>query len=181
LKYEVCGVTVTYKIPQDEKLISTLKEPLGNIIQEQNLANEIRKTDTCIAVGDESAITLFKYGFNLKIAIVDYKTQRKTSDELKDQVSKIGNKVIKISNPAATITQALWDAVESAITGEDNVRIEIDGEEDLATIPCVILAPIGTVIVYGMPNQGLVVARVDEKRKELAQKALAKMEKIIDN
>ena len=100
--------------------------------------------------------------------------------DLKDQITKIGNKVIKISNPAATITQALWDAVESAVNDKGSVRIEVNGEEDLATIPCVILAPIGTVIVYGMPNQGLVVARVDEKRKELAQKALAKMEKVID-
>lgn len=177
----MCGVTVTYKIPQDEKLISTLKEPLGNIIQEQNLANEIRKTDICIAVGDESTVTLFKYGFNIKLAIVDYKTQRKTRIDLKDQIAKIGDKVIRIKNPAATITQALWDAVESAMSEKGSVRIEIDGEEDLATIPCVVLAPLGTVIVYGMPNQGLVVARVDEQRKELAQKALAKMEKIIDN
>ena len=161
-------------------MLNTLKEPLGNIIQEQQLAKEILQTDTCIAVGDESAITLFKYGFNLKIAIVDYKTQRQTRDDLKDQVSRIGDKIIKVTNPAATITQSLWDAVETALEGEETVRIEIDGEEDLATIPCVILAPIGTVIVYGMPNQGLVVARVDEQRKELAQKALEKMDKIQD-
>ncbi len=173
--------TVTYKVPEHGSLLNTLKEPLGKIIQEQDLSAEISQDDLCIVIGDESAYTLYKKGFKLKLAIIDYKTQRETRLDLKDYLTKIGDKVIKVDNPQGMITEELWEAVEAALESDTEVRIEVNGEEDLATIPCVILAPIGTVIVYGMPNQGLVVARVDEKRKELAQKALAKMEKIIDN
>ncbi len=169
-------LTVTYRLPQDKTLLETLKEPLGKIIQEPELAIEIKKDDVCIAIGDESSLTLFKYGYNLKIAIVDYKTQRKDISDLRAQISKIGDKVVRITNPPAMITQDLWDAVRDALNDEANVRIEIDGEEDLATIPCVALAPINTIIVYGMPEQGLVVARINDEKKQLVQNVLEKMQ-----
>jgi uncharacterized protein (UPF0218 family) len=74
------------------------------------------------------------------------------------------------------ITDELWTAVQTALEDESSVRIEVNGEEDLATIPCVTLAPLNTVIIYGMPEQGLVVARVDEDNKNLVKKALEMME-----
>lgn len=175
----MCDATVSYKLPENGILLDTLKEPLGKILQEQQLGSVIKKDDVCIAVGDESAVTLHKYNFNLKLAIVDYKTQREMRMDLKEQIAQIGDKVVRVENPAAMITEALWDAIENALNGEADVRIEVEGEEDLATIPCVALAPINTIIVYGMPDQGLVVARIDDETKQLVQKALEQMEKIL--
>jgi uncharacterized protein (UPF0218 family) len=165
-------------VPEHGTLLNTLKEPLGKIIQEQDLLQEISDDDVCIVIGDESAYTLYRLGFKLKLAIIDYQTQRKARPELKVHLSKIGDKVIKVDNPQGMITGALWTAVKNALEDDSNVRIEINGEEDLATIPCVALAPLNTVIIYGMPEKGLVVARVDEHSKELVKKAIEMMETV---
>ena len=173
-----CGSTVIYRMPDDESLRRKLQEPLGKIIQEPELGDEITRDDICIAVGDESAVTLFKHGFRLKLAIVDYKTQRKACPDLKSQIQKIGVKVIKVVNPPGLITEELWDAISNAFEDPVNVRVEVEGEEDLATIPSVILAPVDCILVYGMPNQGLVVARIDEEKKIMVKNALEMMEMI---
>jgi uncharacterized protein (UPF0218 family) len=126
-------------------------------------------------IGDESAYTLYIKGFKIKLAIIDYQTQRQARPDLKKHLTQIGDKVIKVNNPQGMITEELWAAVKVALADDLDVRIEVNGEEDLATIPCVALAPLNTVIIYGMPGQGLVVARVDEHSKELVKKALKKM------
>ena len=154
---------------------SHLREPLGKIVTGADLENELDKSVKCIVVGDESAITLNKYNYDIKLAIVDFQTQRRKDEELKTEVKKIGNKVLKVNNPPATITDELWAAIEQGLTDPGSVRIEVTGEEDLAFIPCMILAPEDAVVIYGYPNKGLVLAWVNSKNKKLAQEALESM------
>ena len=42
----------------------------------------------------------------------------------------------------------------------------VDGEEDLAPLYLLLLAPLGTVIVFGMPGWGLMVQRTTLAMKE---------------
>ena len=42
----------------------------------------------------------------------------------------------------------------------------VDGEEDLAVIPLVLLSPLGTKVIYGQPNKGAVLVNVDTKTKD---------------
>jgi len=44
----------------------------------------------------------------------------------------------------------------------------VDGEEDLAVIPCVLMAPEGSLILYGQPGEGVVLVETD-KVKETAK------------
>ena len=165
-----------YKLPAN--LRSHLREPLGKIVTENELLNELDKQVDCIVVGDESAITLFKYGYKIKIAIVDFQTQRRSDKNLKVEVQKIGTNVIRVTNPAGVITQELWTAIEHALNDPNTVRIEVEGEEDLAFIPCMLMAPDKYMIIYGYPGRGLVLAEVNPKNRKAAEDALKSMKKI---
>jgi uncharacterized protein (UPF0218 family) len=152
-----------------------LREPLGKIVKETELSGNLEKTSKCIVVGDESAITLHKFKYDIKLAIVDFQTQRRNDEKLKTEVQKIGTKVLQVTNPAGTITDALWTAIENGLKSSESVRIEVDGEEDLAFIPCMLLAPDNAVVVYGYPNRGLVLAVVNPKNRKAASDALESM------
>ena len=158
-----------------EHLRSQLREPLGKIVTDAELENELNKEVECIVVGDESAISLYKNQYKIKLAIVDFKTQRRKDDELKAEVMKIGKKVIKVTNPKGTITDELWDAITRGLQDPVPVRIDVTGEEDLAFIPCMLLAPDDAVIVYGYPNRGLVLAWVTPTNRQTVKDTLELM------
>jgi uncharacterized protein (UPF0218 family) len=67
--------------------------------------------------------------------------------------------VKKVSNPPGTLTKELWQAVKEAYDTEEKTKIEVVGEEDIAALPCVWLAPEKTTIIYGLPDKGLVVVK----------------------
>jgi uncharacterized protein (UPF0218 family) len=47
------------------------------------------------------------------------------------------------------------------------VHVVVDGEEDLLVLVAVLYAPVGGLVVYGQPGEGVVVVRVtDAKRAE---------------
>jgi uncharacterized protein (UPF0218 family) len=168
-----------YKLP--ENMRSRLRDPLGKIVTEAELESELPQSIVCIVVGDESAITLHKMGYNIKLAIVDFQTQRRKDDQLKADVKQIGKKVIEVTNPESTITDDLWEAVRQGITDSEPVRIEVTGEEDLAFIPCMLLAPEDTIVIYGYPNKGLVLAWVTPENRKIVKDALDQMTEIKEN
>lgn len=151
-----------------ETLKEELRIPLGKLIQETELEKELKNARYIIAVGDITAITLFEKGIVPNLTVVDFKTKRKFSKEIADKVKKIGEEVIKVENPAGTITMELWTAIATAYSRNKKTRIEINGEEDLAVIPCAFLSPENSFLVYGMPNRGLVVMEITmEKRRQM--------------
>ncbi|HUR25411.1 MAG TPA: DUF359 domain-containing protein, partial [Candidatus Thermoplasmatota archaeon] len=68
-----------------------------------------------------------------------------------------------------------WDAIRLGLQHEEGpVRIVVEGEEDLLGIPCFLEAPPGAIVLYGMPNQGVVVVRVDAAFKAKVAALLAR-------
>ena len=90
-----------------------------------------------------------------------------------------GNR-LRARNPPAMITLELWEAIQNAFfmigTG-GRVGIEVEGEEDLAAIPAIIMAPEGARVLYGMPGKGMVVVTVDSGARKKAQALLGLMER----
>lgn len=166
---------MVYILPSN--LRSRLRTPLGKIVTSTELENELDHSVECIVVGDESAITLQKKKYNIKLAIVDFQTQRRKDSDLKREVSKIGKKVIQVKNPKGTITDELWTAIAKGLQEPVPVRIEVTGEEDLAFIPCMLLAPDDSIIIYGYPNRGLVLAWVNNTNRKTVKDALKLMTK----
>ncbi len=76
---------------------------------------------------------------------------------------------VKVTNPPGHITKQLVDAVADAYKGiiKDSKQriIQVDGEEDLAGVPAILLAPLGTIVLYGQPGEGVVLVQITEKIK----------------
>ncbi len=86
-------------------------------------------------------------------------------------------RLLRASNPAGTITAEAIVALENALLGEKPARVLIDGEEDLLAIPAIEAAPLGSLLYYGQPGEGVVMVVVDERAKLSASGILAGMKK----
>ncbi len=95
------------------------------------------------------------------VYVVDHRIMRKPVKPIKLKVEK----AIKAENPPSHITQDAWKAVEQALSSGKTALIEIAGEEDLLAIPAVLLAPVGSLVLYGQPREGIVALWVNEELK----------------
>ena len=153
-----------------ERLRSSLQRPLGKLFSNLSEAVEhIRKIDPVrlITVGDIVTYEFLSAGFRPDIAIVDLIAMRShTSEKIKRVIESFDVKVVRVKNPAATITPELRKAIEAA---KPPLKIIVDGEEDLATIPAVLASPVGSVVAYGQPKEGIVLVEVTEKKRRELQ------------
>jgi uncharacterized protein (UPF0218 family) len=69
---------------------------------------------------------------------------------------------VRVINPAGTLTPELYNIFE---TIKIPAKIIVEGEDDLATLPAVLTAPIGSIVAYGQPNEGMILVEVDEQKK----------------
>ena len=51
----------------------------------------------------------------------------------------------------------------------------VDGEEDLLVLPVCLFAPENSVVMYGQPNEGLVVAEITDEVRDKVQKIVNQM------
>ncbi len=51
----------------------------------------------------------------------------------------------------------------------------VDGEEDLATLPAILYAPLGSAVVYGQPNEGSVLVMVTPEKKKQIENLMKQM------
>ena len=58
------------------------------------------------------------------------------------------------------MTLELVSAISEAFSADEPVQIMVNGEEDLAALPAIILAPVSSVVIYGLPNEGAIVVTV---------------------
>lgn len=167
------AIKKTVRLPAE--LRDELKNPLGEVVDENQLERILKNVDNLVSVGDECSLTLYKMGLVPDIAVVDFKVQRGDIRNKRAQIKEIGQIVINVDNPPGAITKELWNAVEKAYQMEEKVRIEVLGEEDLATLPCVWLAPENTAVLYGLPDIGLVVVLDEHEAKMKVKNVLTKM------
>lgn len=171
-----------YRLP--DILRAELAKPLGPVVTDVEGAARARKATFVVAVGDVTTERLLLAGVVPKLVVVDHKTKRTTettgSDVAVAALVKKGTPVVKVANPAAVITEDLWNAIAAALaaagSGGGSTVLEVDGEEDLAALPAVALAPKGALVCYGQPDQGMVVVTVDDAVRAKVRGFLSKME-----
>ena len=57
----------------------------------------------------------------------------------------------------------------------DGFRIEIEGEEDLASLAAIFLAPSNVTVIYGLPDKGVLVVNPDSDIKRRVKEIIDKM------
>jgi len=125
-----------------------------------------------ITVGDTVSANLTKKGIHPHVFIIDNKIMRKPITPIKVDADQ----TFHIKNPPGTITDEAWQAMKEALKHKGRVKIVVEGEDDLLTLVAVACAPENSIVVYGQPDEGIVVIKVTEEMKELVSKLIDEME-----
>ena len=75
------------------------------------------------------------------------------------------------------ITRGLVGSIRRSIEGSGGL-ILVDGEEDLALMPVILMAPIGTRVVYGWPGKCMMLVTTDESIRTKIEELTFKMEEV---
>ena len=164
------------RLPAD--LRGAFKDPMGRVYTDPvDLLRDADQTEgPIVAVGDVVTFHLRQADRDPDVAVIDGKTKRDAVDEAVAEVLDGDADRIEVENPPATLSEALLDALVTALDAADPTVIFVDGEEDLATLPAIVAAPIGASVVYGQPDEGMVHVPVDEETKAEARELLSQFE-----
>jgi hypothetical protein len=154
------------------RLRGEMRDDVGKIVQTDELAEALAGAKIVVSVGDVCTESVLSVGITPKLAIVDGQTKRGAYE----RPSPKGMREVRVVNPAEKITKELWRAVEDAYSRPESTLIIVDGEEDLASLACIMLAPEGTTLIYGVPNRGVTVIPVGAAIRSRTGAVLAAME-----
>ena len=158
-----------------ESLREELRRPLRPVLSGRQAFEAVRTAKQVVTVGDACTLDLAGRGRVPDLAIVDFKTKREANDAFRAKMEAIGTKVLRAFNPSASLTRDLWRALDEAFKSGERVRVEVLGEEDLAALAAIELAPEGTAVLYGMPDEGVVLVWVDAAAKAAVRRILDRM------
>jgi GTP-dependent dephospho-CoA kinase len=162
-----------YIVP--ENLRDILKEPIGRLVDEKKLLEILKDKEKIISIGDTVTYTLLKNGFEPVFCIVDYKTHRGVcEDEVISKIKSFGKKSINVKNPPGVITDDLCEVIKIIFENLNSgpFRIEVEGEEDLASLIVLFFAPSDVTIIYGLPDKGVLVVKPTKEIKDKVKKVL---------
>ncbi len=165
-------------------VLPELKKPLGLLVREkpgaQTAARKVAQTlarakpTKIIVVGDVALSNLCKAGAKIDLGFSDLKTMRKKAFSSAKQLGFSHSVELKVRNPRSRVSRSLARATMRAMQFEKPALVRVTGEEDLAVLPSVLFAPLGSAIIYGQPSQGLVLVWVGEKEKEKIAKLVSR-------
>ncbi len=159
-----------------ENLRSQLKKPLGLLIHDfevtkTEILSNIPKDAIVVTVGDATTDKMVSFGINPSLQIVDSLEKRNKRDLPEGYVRT----VLHCKNPAAEITDESVSVIRKAFSMTPPVRIVVDGEEDLLVLPVAVYAPENCIVLYGQPNEGLVLVQVTEETRNKAREIMSSM------
>lgn len=140
------------------------------------MKGELLGAKKVVAVGDMTAFYLLQSSIIPDLAVVDNKTKReRLPEDILKNLDHNSYKSIKVKNPPATLTRELIELVRDSLAKDERVKIVVEGEEDLATLPAILYAPMGSVVVYGQPDEGSVLVQVTPEMKMSIDELMKKM------
>ncbi|GBF36226.1 MAG TPA: DUF359 domain-containing protein [Methanothermococcus okinawensis] len=150
-----------------QELREVLKKPFGKIYKELPYIN-----GKVISIGDITTKNLLSKNIIPHLSIFDLKTRRNIPVSIEHRFSR----VFQVKNPPGCISdEALGIIRHLSKVEEGNTAIKVEGEEDLLALPVIKYFPYGTYVLYGQPNMGVVVLRVDEDLKKRVNKIFSLM------
>ena len=156
-----------------------LKSPIGKLFKNHEVTKELidrLNHGLSICVGDRTVERMHELGISPNLEVIDMKEQR--SARL-PPASVRNSLTLHAVNEPGTISADALCALDSClerlkIDTSANLRIVIEGEEDLLVLPVVAFFPPGSTVFYGQPNEGLVAVSIDKSRDN-ARRLLAKI------
>ena len=157
-----------------ENLRQKLRSPLGVLIKDNDPEKEKTIRDmysesNVITVGDRTTEILLNLGLIPQIQVVDGLEKRNKRDI--PQIESINTELV-CDNPASEITDDAISIIKNAFSSKPPVRITVNGEEDLLVLQICIEAPDKSIVMYGQPNEGLVIVEITPDVRAKVQKLL---------
>jgi len=154
-----------------------MKIPLGVLLPESqtdksNIKKYLSENSYLITVGDRTTEKMIAFDLIPSLQIIDgqEKRERREPPKLENAIE------LSVDNPAAEITLQSIDMIKKAFTMKSPVRLFVNGEEDLLVLPVCIHAPENAVVLYGQPNEGLVIVQITQEIRNKVQTLLDLME-----
>ncbi|WP_336343149.1 GTP-dependent dephospho-CoA kinase family protein [Halalkalicoccus ordinarius] len=159
-----------------DSLRGAFKDPLGPIETDaERLAGDV--VGPLVTVGDVVTYHFERIGHTPDVAVVDGLTERDAvDDDVARTLEASDARPREATNPAATLSASILRTLRAAMEAPEPTVIDVDGEEDLVTLPAIAIAPEGASVVYGQPGEGMVHVRVDEDVRERARGLLDQMD-----
>ena len=154
-----------------------MKIPLGVLLPESQadkpqIEKYLSKDSYVISVGDRTTEKMIDFDLIPSLQIIDGQEKRE-----KREPPKLEHAIeLTVDNPAAEITSESISMIKKAFTLQSPVRIFVNGEEDLLVLPVCVHAPENAVVLYGQPNEGLVIVQITPEIRNKVQGLLDLME-----
>lgn len=152
----------TIKISPNQRTQLAIR--LGKFVGEEDSDSETHK----FLVGDATVGFFQEKGWSFDMGVIDGKKQREEYRPLVIDQELID---LVLINPPGHITTMLVKGLTYALEKKLDY-VYVDGEEDLAAIVVILLAPLGSAVYYGQPNEGMVEWVATEEQKEAAYQIL---------
>lgn len=143
----------TITISEKQRLL--LAQPQGKIVDQPSfLSQENAQPNPIILVGDSTIKRFIANNWPFHIGIFDRMVQRKPAQGITLNIAPD----FVVQNPAGSITPELARSIQKLLQSDVGKPkyLFVQGEEDLAAIPAILLSPLGSVAYYGQPKIGLV-------------------------
>ena len=160
-----------------ENLRNELKIPLGKLIpndssEKEDYIRKIYSEKVVITVGDATSELLLQMGLIPLLHVIDGQEKReKRSLPLTDSI----NTELTVKNNPGEISHESFNLVKTIFEEKPPIRLVVDGEEDLLVLPVCLFAPKNSVVMYGQPNEGLVIAEITNEVRDKVQKIVNQM------
>lgn len=141
-----------------------LRKPLGKLIKSKKVLLEKIRNKNIITIGDKSTQTVLELKLKPKFAIVDYKIKRKNINYNYNFCEKV-----KVDNKPGTISEEAIKKIKKCLKKKE-VLLEVNGEEDLLALPCILNSNIGDIVLYGQPDEGIIFIEITKNKKEEIKK-----------
>jgi len=156
-----------------------LKQPLGVLLRAPVSENVlaigrllgVARPPMWASVGDYVTAHLVRAGLHPDIAVVDHRVMREDVEP-----TELGGEHVEVVNPHGTISAGAQRVLSEAITFNKRLGVVVEGEEDLLVLPLMAWMPVGSVVVYGQPREGMVVVTLTEERRRWAKEFMNTME-----
>ena len=160
-----------------ENLRNELKIPLGKLIKNNSAEKEdyIRKIyseKVVITVGDATSELLLQMGLIPLLHIIDGQEKR---EKRYLPLADISSTELTVKNNPGEISTSSFNLMKTIFEEKPPIRLVVDGEEDLLVLPVCLFAPENSVVMYGQPNEGLVIAEITNEVRDKVQKIVNQM------
>lgn len=171
-----------------ENLREELRKPIGKVFKTVGaIFKSPKKPVMLIAVGDIIVNALIKSGIDPDVKIIDFRSRREPIEDLHGllitdshgyQWKSAINQRKSFLNQPGTINlktaEIIKEKIKNALYKRKKSWILINGEEDLLALPSLLFAPLGSLVLYGHWQLGIIAVEVDEKIKDKVRNIVKK-------